>query len=378
MRLLFVASEFPPGPGGIGTQAEQIARQLAALGWEVRVIAPQDYASGEDIAGFNARLPYRLIRVAARPGSIARFFQRIRAITRTIRRWRPDILLASGQRTVWLIAGLSILFRQRWAAIGHGTEFGAPVNLAGTLSRWAFNRADGVIAVSEFTRRQMIDTGIRPAQCEVIPNGADPNLFRPCPTEQKGSLTGRMNLLTVGQISPRKGQDVVVRALPAILRQVPGTHYTVAGLPTGADSLIELASQLGVADYVHILGRVDTAALVDLYNRCDVFVLTSRATPAGDVEGYGIAVVEAALCGKPAVVTANTGLVEAIHDGETGLAVPQDDPEVTAQAILSLLLDREKRLSMGSAAREWAISGQTWATRAQAYHAFLSSIAERC
>ncbi len=370
MRLLFAASEFPPGPGGIGTQADQIARQLTALGWEVRVIAPQDYATEEDIVGFNAQLPYRLLRIDARPGSIERFLQRIRLIIRENRRWHLDILLASGQRTVWLAALLTRFYKRRLAVIVHGSELGSPGGLARTLSRWAINQAERVIAVSEFTRRQMHDAGISPASCEVIPNGADPDLFKPCPAERIEAP----NLLTVGHVSPRKGQDVVVRALPAILRRVPDTQYTVAGLPTGAGVLIELAEQLGVADHIHVLGRVDSAALVDLYNRCDVFVLTSRTTSTGDIEGYGIAVVEAALCGKPSVVTLDSGLVEAIVDGETGLAVPQDDPEAAAEAILSLLTDQEKCLSMGRAARERAINEQTWAKRAQAYHAFLSSI----
>ncbi|MBN1121750.1 MAG: glycosyltransferase family 4 protein [Anaerolineae bacterium] len=370
MRLLFAASEFPPGPGGIGTQADQIARQLAALGWNVHMIAPQDYATGEDIAGFNAELPHRLLRIDAHPGSVERFLQRIRLIIRESRRWRPDIVLASGQRTVWLAALLTRIRKRRLAVIVHGSELGSPGSLARILSRWAINRADGVIAVSEFTRRQMFDAGIRPAWCKVIPNGADPDLFKPCPTDRIEAP----NLLTVGHVSPRKGQDVVVRALPAILRQVPDAQYTVAGLPTEAGALLDLAEQLGVADHVHALGRVDSTDLVDLYNRCDVFVLTSRATSTGDIEGYGIAVVEAALCGKPSVVTLGSGLVEAIVDRETGVAVPQDDPEAAAEAILSLLLDREKRLSMGRAARERAIDEQTWAKRAQTYHAFLSSI----
>jgi phosphatidylinositol alpha-1,6-mannosyltransferase len=342
----------------------------------VRVIAPQDYAAEEDIASFDADRPYQLLRIAARPGSAARLWQRIQTVARQIRQWQPDSLLVSGQRGAWLIALLTILRKQRWVVIAHGSEFGSPGSLTRALSRRALDRANGVIAVSEFTRRQMLDAGIRPALCKVIPNGADVDLFRPYSAEQVESPESRMNLLTVGHVSPRKGQDVVVRALPAILQRVPDTHYTVAGLPTGAEALVELAEQLGVADHVHVLGRVDTTALVDLYNRCDVFVLTSRTTPSGDVEGYGIVVVEAALCGKPSVVTLDTGLVEAIVDGKTGLAVPQDDPEGTAAAILSLLTDREKRLSMGHAARQRAAAGQTWGKRAQVYHTFLTSIAE--
>jgi phosphatidylinositol alpha-1,6-mannosyltransferase len=93
---------------------------------------------------------------------------------------------------------------------------------------------------------------------------------------------------------------VVIRALPHILKVAPKTHYLMAGLPTLKHELTELARKLGVAEHVHFLGRVDADSLVKYLNCCDVFVMTSRLTKDGDCEGFGIAVVEAALCGKPA------------------------------------------------------------------------------
>ncbi len=80
----------------------------------------------------------------------------------------------------------------------------------------------------------------------------------------------------------------------------------------------------------------------------DVFVMTSRHANDGDFEGYGIAVIEAALCGTPAVVSDNAGLVEAISPGTTGLTVPPDDPAATSNAILSLLGDDAAAADGGS------------------------------
>jgi len=106
--------------------------------------------------------------------------------------------------------------------------------------------------------------------------------------------------------------------------------------------------------------------LTAIYNLADVFVLMSRRTAGGDVEGYGIVVQEAALCGVPAVVSRDCGLAEAIRDGETGLSAPPDDPPATAAAILSLLDDPGRRHAMGRRAREVALAA-TWAERVAEY-----------
>ena len=80
------------------------------------------------------------------------------------------------------------------------------------------------------------------------------------------------------------------------------------------------------------MGRVEEGDMVNWLNRCDLFVMTSRTLPDGDCEGFGIAVVEAALCGKPAVVSSQCGLIEAIEDGVTGIGVPEGDVVATANA----------------------------------------------
>jgi phosphatidylinositol alpha-1,6-mannosyltransferase len=214
----------------------------------------------------------------------------------------------------------------------------------------------------------------------VIPNGADEKRFRRLPVDEVAAyrtglgLGDAQLLLTVGNVSERKGQDVVIRALPHILAQTPNTHYLIAGLPTRRPALEALAQKLGVLDHVHFLGRVSNQELPLLINACDLFVMTSRHTAGGDFEGYGIAVVEAAFCGLPAVVSAPSGLAEAIVDGETGIAVPQDDPEATAQAIIQLLQNGALRQQMGEAARRRALREQTWTQRAAAYDVLLREL----
>jgi len=238
-----------------------------------------------------------------------------------------------------------------------------------------------VACVSDYTWKQMQAMGIKPQMERVIPNGADPSKFRVLPDREVNEFRSGLGfgsrsrlIMTVGNVSRRKGQDIVIRALPLVLKEVSDVHYMIVGLPTLKEELEQLARQLGVAERVHFLGRLENKVLLYFLNCCDVFAMTSRNTADGDFEGYGIAVVEAALCGKPAVVTADCGLAEAVIPGKTGVVVPQEDERETAAALVELLSDQHMREKMGEAANLRALTEQTWSRRARKYDELLRSI----
>lgn len=373
-RLLLLSTEFPPGPGGIGTHAYQVARHLSGQAWAVAVATPQPYVSAADRDAFNAGLPFALVTLDDRGGALwpAR---RLRDLAGAVRAHRPDVLMATGSRALWAAAALSPLFRLPWLAIAHGSELTA----GGTerrLTAGSLDRATAVVAVSEYTAGLVRDIA-RPRRLEVILNAADGDRFRPgldtAALRQDLGLNGDRVLLTVGNVSERKAQDIVIRALPDVLARCPDTTYLIAGLPTRRAEFEALARELGVAGRVRFTGVVADEALPGLYNLSDLFVLVSRKTESGDVEGYGIVVQEAALCGVPAVVSQGCGLTEAITEGVTGVSVPAESPAPTAEAIVRLLSDDAARAEMGRRARE-AAAGTTWAARAAEYDALLRSL----
>lgn len=378
MNALMVCSEFPPGPGGIGRHAHQLALELSRLGWSVAVLTAQDYASNDEIEQFNRSQPFPVTRFLSGRGGPLKAAQRAWLISRALRRGRPGVVITSGQRSAWLSA--IVLGRTPWLAVAHGTEFGITSPWERPLVRWAFSKATGVASVSRYTRREMERLGVTARRCRIIPNGADPFRFPPADETAAREVRRRMGfdqarlLLTVGNVTERKGQEVVIRAMPGILQRCPDAHYLIAGLPTEKARLSALAAELGVAERVHFLGRVAENQLATLLSSCDLFVMTSRRTASGDFEGYGIAVVEAACCGVPAVVSDSGGLPEAVIDGQTGLCVPEGDAEATAEAIASLLTDEPRRRAMGEAARRRAVSEQTWQDRARDYDRFLRDL----
>lgn len=380
MRILLTAAEFPPGPGGIAAQALELAAGLARRSFEVTVVALQDYAGENQVRDFNSKQPFKVVRLRHMDPSILEGVYRWAVLRRELARSRADVLITSADRPTWLAPLLRVWTHRPHLAIGHGTEFGRRPDWELRLTRWSFQRASAVVCVSDYTRSRMHALGICPACDRVIPNGADERRFYPMDTDAVRQLrvrTGDLEaeiLLTVGRLCDRKGQDVVIRALPAVLKQRPRVHYMMAGLPEKEAELRKIADDTGVSAHIHFLGPVVADVLPAVYNACDVFVLTSRHAPDGSIEGYGIAAVEAALCGKPSVVTRGSGLQEAIEPGRTGLLVAEDSPEETGAALLELLGDREKRLRMGSAARARALSEQTWDARLEAYAQLLRDL----
>ncbi len=377
-RCLVVSSEFPPGPGGIGTQAHQLGVGLRNRGWQVRVLTNQDYASEAEVAAFNGAQPFEVVRLRRIAGPAFEAIYRSVELVRLLRSFRPHVLVASGSRAVMLAAARAAGRTIPLVAVGHGTEFGGR-GWESRGVRWAFRRSAAIVSVSEFTRSQMLRLGVVPRKDRVIPNGADPARFRVLPRTETVRAKAELGLpeaplvVTVGNVTARKGQDVVVRALDA----VPDLHYAIVGMPTRGEEIRRLAAEIGVSERVHLLGRLDDARLVRLLNAADLFAMTSRHTADGDFEGYGIAVVEAALCALPAIVSDGSGLAEAIVHGQTGLCVPQEDPLATAAALRELLGDSARRREMGQAARRRAEAEQTWDCRMPAYDALLRDVARR-
>ena len=150
----------------------------------------------------------------------------------------------------------------------------------------------------------------------------------------------------VGNLRPVKGHDVVLRALPEILKQNPSAHLAIAGYVKDTvyvERLRRLAQQLGVSEHLHFLGeRTD---IQNVLNSFDLLVHASHA------EGNSNAILEAMAAGLAVAATKVGGAADVIRHGETGLLVPPNDPTALAQAVNRLLADSAERLRIGQAAR---------------------------
>ena len=381
MRLLLCSTEFPPGPGGIATYCQQLASHLTEAGWQVEVVTPQAHATEIEIAEFNSSQPYGIVRQRPSHRRFGWALGRFDTLQRVAAQWNPDIIVGSGERAVWDAMIVARLVGCPYLAIGYGSEFVQGATWRRMLTRYAFVRADSVIVISRYTQGLLEAAGIDALGVELVPPGADDEVFRP--GLDVTTLRERLNLpygpvlLTVGAVKERKGHDVVIRALPKLVSEFPDLTYLIVGRPFLQPQLTVLATSLGVAKHVRFVGVVPQEELPDFYNLCDVFVMVSRRVEAGDVEGYGIAVMEAALCGKAAVVSRECGLEETVCNGQTGFLVAPEDASGTAEAIGRLFRDGDLRRRMGQAARTRAQTEGTWALRAQAFDRVLRSLQAR-
>lgn len=232
---------------------------------------------------------------------------------------------------------------------------------AGLIYARALRRAH-LLCVSSYTASVARATlpGVR---ATVIPNGIDPARFAhlpPRPADAGGPL-----VLSVGAIKPRKGALELVRALALVRRTIPDVRCALVGnldaMPDYVRRVRAEIDALGLADAVHLPGHVDEAALLGWYAAADVFALPSLNDPrSGAFEGYGLVHMEASATGLPVIGTRDSGAVDAIDDGVTGLLVPQAGVEAhLAEAICALLSDPARARRMGEAGRARA-ARQTW------------------
>ena len=214
------------------------------------------------------------------------------------------------------------------------------------VRRYELDRVEAVIAISRQVEQSLIAGGVSAKNVRTLYSGIDlserPLTHDGRPIRRMIGLPNEAVLLgTVANLFPRKGYEVMLRALPAIVDEVPAVHYMIVGSDDQgyADRLKRLAQELKIADHVHIVGFQDPVqpflAALDLY-----------VHPAL-MEGFGIAVVEAMAMGKAVVATTTGGLPEVVAQGETGLLVPPGDAESLAVTVVSLLVDRDRRERMG-------------------------------
>ena len=174
-------------------------------------------------------------------------------------------------------------------------------------------------------------------------------------------LTEKKVIVSVGRLVHRKGQDVLIEAMPAIIKEVPQAHILMIGEGPYRSYLENRVKSLGIQERVTFIGRIQYADLPRYICAGDVFVMPSRSRLAGlEVEGLGIVYLEASACGLPVIAGNSGGAPDAVLEGETGLVVDGTKKEDVAAATIALLLDADRSKAMGIRGRQWIIQEWRW------------------
>ncbi len=326
-RTLFISSEFPPGPGGIGTHAFNVSKTLHKRKLWITICTVSDYASSQEARAFDNNSALRVIRFKRYRRNTINWYNRIRVVCSIIINEKITHAFISGRSAIFFIPLIKLISNVKIITILHGSEF--KIGILRTFSLFCLRLTDNVITVSNFTR-SLIPNNIK-KKAVVAHNGIDLSEWRR--PKFVPSLNNFPVLLTVGSISTRKGQHNIINALPFIKKIFPNVHYHCVGEPKNEKKLLKLINNLGVNKEVSIHGIVSRPRLMNLYNKAHVNMILSERTADGEIEGYCISVLEGNIYGVPAIGSNHSGLKESIVSGINGILVNQKSPKEITEAL---------------------------------------------
>jgi phosphatidylinositol alpha-1,6-mannosyltransferase len=263
---------------------------------------------------------------------------------------------------------LKLLFRKPLCITIHGLDVTYASSFYQRLIRWALGHADRVVCLSQATRQQVLKRGVDPAKIEVIALGITDDLF------MKNRLTARKGaqkivpeltantpiLLSVGRLVERKGmQWFVAKVLPALVKQHPDIMLVIIGDGPMKSAIQKEIKIRKLQHHVVMLGEASDAIVQLFYNAADIFVMPNYRV-AGDMEGFGRVLLEAALCQLPVVASGLEGIVDAIIDGQNGQLVAPKQANEHIAALEELLDKPAKARQLGEKARRYTWANYNW------------------
>lgn len=387
MKILAVTGTFHPEAGGPATYLYNLLPALVARGHRMTVIT---YG---DVEGEYA-YPYQVVRIS-RQQSIP---LRLAKFTREVwQRGRECNLLFVND--YGLPAALANLFLRKpvvmkvvgdfaWEyAVRHRlipadeniddfqrARHGFTVQLLKWLQRWYVGRARAVIVPSHYFRGVVAGWGVPEKKLRVIYNAVDLAAYQDLPAREeiraRLGLSGRV-VLTAARLTPWKGVDRLIAALPAWREAVPEANLVVVGDGPERMSLERLAQATGVAGAIRFVGQVPHEQMPLYLRAANVFVLYSG------YEGLPHVVLEAMAAGTPVVASRKGGIPEVVEDGVTGLLVEWGDKAALRDAVRRVLCDVALAWRLGEAGRARVARGFGWAGLVERTAALLAEVVER-
>ncbi len=258
----------------------------------------------------------------------------------------------------------------------HTPELRRKYNIVGRLAQTAGVKSySHVIFSNPLSMKTGIDRdGIPPSRAVVIPFGIAPEWFTPVDQEENARVRAELGLrsstvviVCPARLAPQKRHDLLIEAAEIVVTRAPDAVFLFAGDGELRSDIERRVAASTAREHIRLLGqREDIRSLISA---------SDLVTLASDFEGFPYVLMEAAARGVPAVATDVGGVRHSIIDGETGLIVPPGEPKGLAHALLSLIVDQERRMAFGAAAR---LRAETVFTRmgmiektAQFYHSLI-------
>lgn len=349
-KTLLLTENFPPKKGGSGRWFWELYSRLPN---DKVLIVANDTPEGRE---FDKTHELDIVRIElestewglASTKGLGFYWETIRKVLKLIKGHGIEEVHCGRVIPEGVIArALKLLAGARYNCFVHGedVETAATSREHSLLVKNVCKNASMLICNSENTanivRKLGFDSG---SKCEVLHPGVDTSRFEVAAPDtsfrQQMGWSGKRVLLTVGRLQRRKGQDFLIKSMPALLKEFPDLFYAVVGRGECYDELISLVDQHKLHDNVCVYPDMDDEALIKCYQQCDIFILPNR-TIDNDIEGFGMVLVEAQVCGKPVIAGDSGGTRETMNIGKTGHIIDCSSTENLLKELSPILRNRE-------------------------------------
>ena len=349
-KTLLLTENFPPKEGGSGRWFWELYSRLPN---DKVLIVANDIPEGRE---FDKTHELDIVRIElestewglASTKGLGFYWETIRKVLKLVKEHGIEEVHCGRVIPEGVIArALKLLAGARYNCFVHGedVETAATSREHSLLVKNVCKNASMLICNSENTanivRKLGFDSG---SKCEVLHPGVDTSRFEVAAPDtsfrQKMGWSGKRVLLTVGRLQRRKGQDFLIKSMPALLKEFPDLFYAVVGRGECYDELISLVDQHELHDNVCVYPDMDDEALIKCYQQCDIFILPNR-TIDNDIEGFGMVLVEAQVCGKPVIAGDSGGTRETMNIGKTGHIIDCSSTENLLNGLSPILRNRE-------------------------------------
>jgi phosphatidylinositol alpha-1,6-mannosyltransferase len=356
MKILFISHAYPPTVGGVENQNYELSVWLSKIA-DVKIIA-----NGKGKKFLPIFMPYALFKsIFLMP--------------------RYDVVLLGNALLAHMGWILKIIFRKPVIAVVHGLDL--------TFKNWIYQtfwvgffikKLDKLIAVGNETVRVAEEKGIAKEKLVFIPNGVDiekygGNFSR---SDLENLLNEKLDnkriILTSGRLAKRKG---VAWFIQNVMPKLPeNVLYVVAGNGPDKENIATAIKKNNLSARVKTLGYVTDPVRDMLFHTCDIFVQPNIKI-RGDMEGFGISVIEAAYCKIPVVASSLEGLKDAIKDGQNGFSVESGNANAWIAKINELLSDDGFRKEFGEKAARYVKENYSWEIIAKRYLEEINRVASK-
>lgn len=393
MRVLHVLHHSLPVLSGYSIRSDNIVRAQSALGVDVAFVTaaqhagddPRPFQPSETIGGVpcwrtrtpdasSLRLPlmreWRLMR--ALQGQVA---AAIKSFGPDIVHGHSPVLVGFPALRAARAAGLPFVYEVRdlWenasVDLGKWTPRSPMYRAARAADGYVLRHADAVVTICDTLRSELVPRTGRHSKLVVVDNGVDVAAFdakRTPPTGDRWRLSGKRVLAYVGTFKPYEGLELLVQAMPEIIRHTPEAHLLIAGAGEQDTVLRRLVAQMGLEHAVTFAGALPHKDVSEAYHAAQVMVYprvltltTALTTP--------LKPLEAMLMKRTVIVSDIPPMRELVRDGDTGLVFKAGDTGDLAAKCVAALQSAELRDRLGDNARAWVIRERGWATLAKRY-----------